>query len=344
MARTALRKYERLEAAGLWRPDAEAQRIDVIVSLGEATLTITDTRDRVKAHWSLAAIARTNPGKLPALYHPDGDPGEVLELSDGEAVMISAIEKLRLAIDRQRPRPGRLRLLGVLASLLAVALVVGLWLPGAAREHALRVVPAVKRAEIGQVLMGHVQRVTGPPCRAQGGAAALAALERRLPPQTGKTRLAVVRSGVQDALRLPGGTILIRAGLVEDHDTADVVAGHIIAAHLHAEARDPLDRLLAEAGLREVLRLLATGQVSEATLAAHAETLLKTAPAPLPDAVMLEGFARWQVPSTPYAYARDLTGETVLGLIEADPFPGGTTPPPVLSDADWLRLQEICGG
>ncbi|MET4127536.1 hypothetical protein [Roseovarius sp. MBR-6] len=344
MAKTALSKYQRLEASGLWRADAEAQRIDVVVSVGEATLTITDMRDRVKAHWSLAAIARANPGTLPALYHPDGDPDEVLELAGDEAEMITAIEKLRAAIDRQRPRPGRLRLYGVLASLVTVMLVVGLWLPGAAREHALRVVPAVKRAEIGQALMGHIQSVTGPPCRAQGGAAALAALERRLPPRNGRARLAVVRSGVADALRLPGGTILIRAPLVEDHDTADVVAGHIIAAHLRAERRDPLDRLLSEAGFREVLRLMATGQISDASLAAYAENLLKSAPAPLPDAVLLEGFARWQVPAAPYAYARDMTGETVLGLIEADPYPTGTTPPAVLSDADWIRLQGICGG
>jgi hypothetical protein len=312
--------------------------------VGEATLTITDPRDRVKAHWSLAAIARANPGKLPAIYHPDGDPDEVLELAEGEAEMIAAIEKLRSAIDRQRPRPGRLRFYGMLASALMVALVIALWLPGAAREHALRVVPAVKRAEIGQAMLARVERVTGPPCRAQGGAAALAALERRLPPRTGRARLAVVRSGVTDALRLPGGTILIRAALVEDYDTADVVAGHIIAVHLRAEARDPLDRLLAALGLREVLRLLATGRISDEALADYVETLLKSTPEPLPDAVLLEGFARWQVPSTPYAYARDVTGETVLGLIEADPFPGGSTPPPVLSDADWLRLQGICGG
>ncbi|MBC7132008.1 MAG: hypothetical protein H5U16_02745 [Roseovarius sp.] len=344
MAKTALRKYERLEAAGLWRPDAEAQRIDVIVSLGEATLTIADMRERVKAHWSLAAIARANPDRLPALYHPDGDPDETLELPGDESEMIAAIEKLRGAIDRQRPHPGRLRLWGVLTSLLAVVLVIGLWLPGAAREHALRVVPAAKRAEIGTALLAHVTRVTGPPCRAPGGAAALAALERRLPPGTGRVRMAVVRSGVPDALRLPGGTILLRAALVEDHETADVVAGHIIAAYLRAEARDPLDRLLAEAGLWEVLRLLATGRIGDAALAGHAETLLKSPPEPLPDAVLLGGFARWQVPARPYAYARDVTGETVLGLIEADPFPEGSIPPPVLSDADWLRLQGICGG
>ena len=110
MKKTALDRYQRLEAAALWRPAPGAQRLDVIVSLGEATLTITDIRDRVQAHWSLAAIARANPGAEPAIYHPDADPGETLEIAEGEDEMIAAIETLSSAIARQRPKPGRLRL------------------------------------------------------------------------------------------------------------------------------------------------------------------------------------------------------------------------------------------
>jgi hypothetical protein len=344
MKRTALRKYQRLEAAALWRPEPGAQRLDVIVSLGEATLTITDMRERVQAHWSLAAIARANPGAEPALYHPDADPGETLEIAEGEDEMIAAIETLRSAIARQRPRPGRLRVAGMAASVLAVVLVLTLWLPGAAREHALRVVPEAGRAEIGQALLDSIYRVTGPACRTPGGAAALAALERRLPPVAGRNRLMVMRSGVTGALRITGGTTLVHADLIEDHDTPDAVAGHIIAAHLRAEAHDPFEALLADAGLREVLRLLATGSLSDAALRAHAEALLRNPPAPPPDAALIEGFARWQVRATPYAYARDITGETVLGLIEADPFARDADLPPILSDGDWLRLQGICGG
>lgn len=345
MAKTALSKYQRLEAMGLWRADADAQRLDVIVSVGEATLTITDMRERVQAHWSIAAIARANPGQKPALYHPDGDPDETLELAEDEAEMVTAIETLRNSIARQRPRPGRLRLYGVLASLTAVILLALFWLPGAARDHALRVVPAVKRAEIGQALIGHLQRATGPACRATGGTAALTALARRLPPREGVVRFMVVRSGVEDTLRLPGGTVMINADLVEDHDEPDVVAGHVIAAYLRAEARDPLHRLLTDGGAIASLRLLATGQLTDDTLRDHAETLLKSPPDASPDAMLLDGFAHWQVRVAPYAYARDITGETVLSLIEADPFArGAEPPPPILSDADWLRLQGICGG
>ena len=122
-----------------------------------------------------------------------------------------------------------------------------------------------------------------------------------------------------------------------------MVAGAIIAAHLRAKARDPLARLLDDAGLGEVLRLLATGSLSDDALRAHAEMLLGGTRA-IARRGADRGFARGQVRATPYAYARDMTGETVLGLIEADPFARDADLPPILSDGNWLRLQGICGG
>ena len=50
-----------------------------------------------------------------------------------------------------------------------------------------------------------------------------------------------------------------------------------------------------------------------------------------------------EVSSAPYAYALDLTGETTLPLIEADPYAGSATGRQVLRDGDWVRLQGICG-
>ena len=49
---TALKEYARLESGGLWRADADAQRRDVIVSFGDATLVISDSAERALAHWS----------------------------------------------------------------------------------------------------------------------------------------------------------------------------------------------------------------------------------------------------------------------------------------------------
>ena len=93
------------------------------------------------------------------------------------------------------------------------------------------------------------------------------------------------------------------------------------------------------------LRLLTTGDLTDATLRAHAERLIDTPPDPPPDSAMLDGFAHWQVRATPYANARDAAGATTGTLSESDPFgPDAPPPPPILRDGDWLRLQGICGG
>jgi hypothetical protein len=341
---TALKQYQRLEATGLWRDSAEAQRREVVVSIGDATLIISDLQDRPLTHWSLAAVARHNPGDTPAIFNPDGDPNETLELGADAQEMIHAIEKLRTAIGRGRPRPGRLRLIMLGLSTIAVIALAVFWIPGLLRDHAVQVVPPTKRDDIGAALVEHLQRVTGPACAEAPGRAALDRLAARLPgPDGAAPRLQVVRDGVRGALALPGGHILLRARLIEDHDEPDVVAGYVIAAQERAALSDPLDRLLQYTGVRGTFRLLTTGMLTDESLERYAETLPSAQPVPLPDETLLAAFERVGVRAAPFAYSRDMTGETVLALIEADPYANRTPPRVVLDDNDWLRLQAICG-
>jgi hypothetical protein len=60
------------------------------------------------------------------------------------------------------------------------------------------------------------------------------------------------------------------------------------------------------------------------------------------DELLLARFEAAAVRSTPYAFALDPTGETTLGLIEADPVPLAVAAP-LMPDADWVSLQGICG-
>lgn len=334
---TALKKYARLEAAGLWRPDAETQRREVIVSIGEATLVITNMKDQPLTHWSLAAIERANPGQTPAIYHPDGDPDETLELGEDETQMVKAIETLRNAISRTRPRPGRLRLLSVLTSLAAVVALGVFWLPDALIRHAVTVVPDTTRATLGRSLRDRIERVTGPACKPGQAAGALNRLARR----TGAGSIVIVPGGTRNSLALPGGIIVLNRSLVEDWEEPDVVAGYIIAETFRRQETDPLAALLEASGPMVSFRLLTTGEVPPAVLDDYAELLMKT-PRPLvTDAALLDAFERAAIRSTPYARAIDVTGETTLGLIEADPMNGRETEP-VLPDRDWILLQAIC--
>lgn len=336
---TALREYQKLEATGLWRPTAADQRREVFVGIGDATLTITDLNNQALTHWSLAAVDRVNPGQVPAIFAPDGDPGETLELAEDEAEMIRAIERLQQALERARPRPGRLRLFSGLTALVAVIAVLIFWLPDALITHTVSVVPQIKRQEIGADLLRRIERVTGPACHTGDTRSVVNRLETR----TGARRIAVLKTGLTDSRHLPGGIVILNKALIEDYEDPAVVAGYILSEQVRARIEDPLHHLLAQSGPVAAFRLLTTGALDQGTLDSYAAQVLTEHRPPVPDDALLAAFAAAAIPSTPFAYARDVTGETVLGLIEADPL-SGQTPAPVLADRDWVLLQNICGG
>lgn len=327
---TALTRFARLETTGLWRPSADAQRREVVVSFGEATVMIADGAGRPLTHWSLPAIARLNPGAMPALYAPDAEGDEVLELDD--ALMIEALEKVRGAVVAAQPHPGFLRRGGIWAVLAALALAAVFWAPGALRRQVLVLVPEATRQEIGATLLGLIQRETGPACREPLGLAALDRLMARLYGE-GSGLAAVVLPGALPApVHLPGGLVAVPRSAVAATDDPYVLAGAIVAAMAASGDRDPLLPVLDAAGLRATLTLLATGTLPAAPLEPLAHRMIAGSPA-LPDAERLEAaFAAANLPAGPWAQAQGIDGLAAPATDAA----------PVMSDADWVALQNIC--
>lgn len=335
---TALKKYLRLESPGLWRDQPDAQRRDVIVSFGDASLVLTDRHGVALAHWSLPAVERINPRQRPALFAPGPEADETIEIADDE--MIDAIETVRKAIEKRRPHHGRLRgglLIGVSVLLVGLALF---WLPGALINHAARVAPPETRAEIGQQLTARISRVSGQACTGAEGRAALDQLVAALPANR-FDQVIILPAGVHAAAHLPGGIVLLNRALVEDYEAPEVAAGFILAERQRAADNDPLHSLLSFTGLRSAFGLLTRGTLPAQSLDSYAEHLMTTTPELLSTEPILRRFAAAGVPTTPYAYALDLSGESVLELIEADPM-RGREQVQLLSDGDWVRLQNIC--
>lgn len=333
---TVLAEYQRLEAEAIWRPSPEAQRRDVIISIGKATLTIAAANGTALTHWSLPAIRRLNPGETPALYSPGGDASDSLEVVDGE--MTDAIDRVLAAIQQKPSGAGwarRLVMFGILAGFIALVLV---WLPGAITAYTASLVPEAARNSIGQALMVQTERLTGAPCSSPAGDRALERLSERLFPD-GNTTLAVLPSALAETAHLPGGTILIGHRLVEDHESPEVLAGYLSAEALRRDTKRPLARLLAAVPFRASLALLSTGRLREIDLQRMAEGLVAARPEPVSDDALLQEMTRTAVAPAPYGYARDISGETTIAFIEADP--GNTRP--VLDDTDWIALQGICG-
>lgn len=333
---TVLAKYQRLEAEAIWRPEPDAQRRDVIVSIGKATLTISTANGVALTHWSLPAIIRMNPGETPALYAPDPDAPETVEVADSE--MIGAIEQVLRAVRGGKKDPGKLR--GFVMATIALGAVAALvfWAPAALTRYTASLVPAATKASIGDELLAEMQRVTGAPCAEPIGTSALKTLEIRLFPN-GRTRLVVVPSAISETAELPGGAILVGRALVEDHETPEVLAGYLMAADARRTQNAPLTGLLEAAGLRASLSLLTTAKLPEAALPRMAEWLAAQAPEPVLENALLNRMTAAAIDTAPYGYALDISGTTTEALINASK----PTAPPLLSDGQWIALQGICG-
>jgi hypothetical protein len=337
---TALTEYQRLESTGLWRETPDSQRREVVISLGDATLMISTMAETALSHWSLPAVKRLNSGKIPALYAPDGEADELLEISDPD--MIDAIERVRNAIEKRRPHPGRLRLwLGAALSLITILICI-LWLPGALTRQTADMLPAASRTDIGQSILAEMANLSGRPCANQSGVAAMRDLSSAVfgqrPPQ-----VIVLPSTAQVTASVPGNIIVVNRSLVEDYEGPEVLAGFLLIEDLRRRLRDPMLHLLQQSGLMATGRLLTTGDIDDSHLRAHAARLLTTEPFDVETALVLTRFDRAGLSTEPYAYALDLTGETVLELIEGDPMRGRLRAP-LMSDQNWIALQEICGG
>jgi hypothetical protein len=209
------------------------------------------------------------------------------------------------------------------------------------RDYTLRVLPDVTERDIGNGLLQELERFTGRACTSSLSTRALDQLSNRLFDRP--VSIAILREGVESIRALPGNVIVVSHTLVEDHDTPDVLAGYLLQLNLDNEPRDMLQNMLQTAGFMPTFRLLTTGHLPQATLAEFAKGLLN-GPAVIPDDPrLINAFYEQGVAITPYALARDITGQDTAHLLSAEitrPSPAR----PVLNDTLWVGLQGICGG
>ncbi|WP_022707980.1 hypothetical protein [Paracoccus zeaxanthinifaciens] len=336
---TALTEFQRLEAQGSWRATNAKDARDVIVSLGEATLTLMEpSTDRPLTHWSLPAVTRLNPGRLPASYTPSSvDRDETVEIDD--PLMIEAIERVQRAIANHRSRPGRLRgALLLIMAIIGIGVAGAMWLPDALIRHAARIAPPAQAQAVGMAVLHDLSRSGGAVCRRKTGQQVLDWLAPRLLGEN--AQIFVIPGPLNGARRLPGDIYVMGEDMLLASNGPEAAAGHLLAAQ---QAQDPepvtLDAL-RHAGLLTSLRMMTIGTVPEGSVPGYGAEILAE-PLPRPDFDGLpQVFAAKGVPTTPYARSIDPTGASVMSLIQNDPAPARS----ILTDEQWLALQQICAG
>lgn len=338
---TALTEFQRLEAQGMWRETPQSAAREVIVSVGDATLILSDPKTETPlSHWSLPAVTRLNPGKLPALYAPaDDSSDETLEVED--TLMIRAIERVHHAMKSRRNRPGSLRGGLVVFAVLAVMAALVFWLPDAVIRHAAHIAPPAQARKIGQEILTDLESTVGAVCKRESGMAVLDWLAPRLIGEGAEIR--VLPGPISGARRLPGDLYVLGSDLLKTAPGPETAAAHLVAARLGANDDDLRLQALHYAGFRPVLRLLTLGGLSQGAMAGYGQELLRQPPPRPDDGQLLAALGTLGLPSEPYARSLDPTGQSVIGLIEGNPYPNGPAKP-LLTGDQWRALQQICAG
>jgi hypothetical protein len=268
---TALERYVRLEALGLWREEPGAAMREVIVGFGTTTLVLRDIDDAPLGHWALAgvrAIGRDGPATVFAMTE---DGAETLSIEDRD--MVEAIAAVSRANRLPPPASPPRRRLAAAAWTAAIAAMVGaaVWGPGLVREQAARMLPPERAQEYGDRMLIALIEARGAACAEPAGQRALDAIAARVAPAA-PPDVRVLDLGAPVAA-LPGGTVLVDRGVVAE--TPEVVAA-LIAVALR---RDPVAGLMQAAGTLASLRYVLTGDLGEPALLRAAEAAAR-APGP----------------------------------------------------------------
>ncbi len=376
MSRTALRKYARLEAPGRYFDGVAARPFQVMLSFGERTLVIMGYDGVAHVHWPLASLrAVSDRGDRALQIVPDLGSDERLVIE--EPMMIRAIEAVCPEL-RRRPADrrgiGKALIYGSagLAAVLALVLVI---IPNLAGQLAPLIPPEQER-RLGDAVVEQLRLVLGgfeedkAPryCAEPEGLAALAKMRLRL---EGGTELpyplevAVFDHEMVNAFAVPGGRVILFRGLIKDAVTPEEVAGVLAHEIGHVVYRDPMVGVLRSAGTAGILGLLVGDVFGVAVVIAGAEAIrnaqYQQEVEARADREAIEILAKAGLPSSPlggffqrmadrygesagllqYLASHPALGERAEAAREADDLAGRSFEP-VLSDADWLALRQIC--
>lgn len=354
-----------MSASGIFTNNRTRARVEAELRVVGSSLEIRDPRDNLLlAQWAYAdmlPIQPLRPGrpvkKLRLLCN--NDPEARLLIDD--PALIALLQKANHALRPPRkPLPPWAR-----GAAVAAAGLLSLWL---LLEGVVvvagplgRALPRSWETAVDLRLANHLVRSLGGACDGAGGQAALDDLAQRFDHDSTRTlpiRLRVVKSPAINAYAVPGGTIVITSGMVDDVETGDQLAAVVAHQLAHLDLQHITDHINRHFGLgllilavsdtvppfiTSSLAILETSSYSrqeETEANALAQSLLQKAD------ISVQSLGS-------YFRLQDLH-EKMRGFPSdfqaAHPPPGkhqeeqGIQPfsRPALSDREWLALRKIC--
>ncbi len=266
---TALEKYIRLEAVGQWRENPDQSPREVIVSFGNQTLVLSNFKENPLSHWALAATRRVSLDGSKALYSPDTEGFETLEIDDADMVeAIAQVSRLTVApVVRKRKLPAFLVFLAVVAAAIY-------FVPTLMRDQAIRMTEQDSARYLGlEMLAGTALEQCSEP---SANSAEVILMSRLF---VGNLyRLIVVKSGPEGVV-FPGGLLVVGGDVLQGVSSADEFGNWLI--ELTKTDQKPLVDVFKSSSLKSVFQYISSGTIPQEDLNVAAQDLLENASFPL---------------------------------------------------------------
>ncbi|MEM7506079.1 MAG: M48 family metallopeptidase [Pseudomonadota bacterium] len=370
---TALEQYARLEAGARYYDGQSAVPQNVMISFGERTLVILSFDNQVNAHWPLASLrALESADQTTFQLVPHHDSDERVVLNDPE--MMAAIRAVcpdltKRSVDRKGVRKAVFWGAGAIGSVLLMVFVI---VPALAGQLAL-LIPPERERQMGDAVAKQVQSFLGVAgddayCTSPEGLAAVETMRERLASEVDlpyPLRVDILNHDLVNAFALPGGRVILFRGLIKEAETPEEVAGVLAHEIGHVVHRDPTVGALRAAGSAGIIGLMLGDVFGAAVVVAATEAVINASYQrefeTRADETAYRLLADAGLPSGPFAgfFARMAeehgSNETFLRYLASHPELDGRAAraaaadmigdggfKPVLSDRDWVAMQEIC--
>ena len=260
---TAIDKYTRLEALGQWRESPDLPPREVVVSFGNATLVLSDLNENPLCHWAMAATSRLTLDGANAVYTPDTEGFETLEIDDAEMVeAIAQVSRAAVTIKRRTPW---LRWV-FLAFLMAIIGAILFAAPSLLRGQAVRMTGPESARKLGTDMVAALDTDI---CQEPRADAARELFQSRVFPD-GRTLLLIARNQPH-ANVFPGGVVVIGGDALQAMQTPNELA--VLTTTLFAQSEITLAQLFEASSPRELFEYITSGRLSGERLAIAAQNI-----------------------------------------------------------------------
>lgn len=339
---TALDRYDRLEALGLWRDTLDDTGREVVVKFGEATLVILSVDDDPITHWSLSAIREVEKSATKTVYAVDGDVQTTLTITEPpmQEALGKVLEYTQVSGDKLVSKKSRVRPWAIGLSLLAVLALV-IISPTLMRDFAHRMISPQRSQVLAAEMLPLIEERTGPACKTPMGSAALMKIARRLTPD-GSGTLHVLDLGDAPVIALPGGHVVLNSEVIRNASGPSEIAGWA-ATGLAGSAKSPaLSGLFDSGGTWDGIKFLLTGDLPERAMNRSINRLLISPKILTPEVEVAVVDLMKRASVHPGALVAGLRREGLSTSLV--PWIDNSEPAQVLNDDEWVAIQSICEG